>query len=32
MVDRKSSLKMLKEEAEKLDDLYNQKLKVELAG
>lgn len=30
VVDKKSSMKMLKEEAEKLDDLYHQKLKVEL--
>lgn len=28
--DKKRSVKMLTEEAEKLDDLYHQKLKVEL--
>lgn len=30
VAEKKSSVKTLKEEAEKLDDLYHQKLKVEL--
>lgn len=30
VADKKSSVKMLEEEAEKLDDLYHQKHKVEL--
>lgn len=30
VVEKKSSVKALKEEAEKLDDLYHQKLKVKL--